>query len=110
MAPGRKRKPTKTRQKSRVVVTYRDIEDPSCEELALARQAIDSVQSASVVSEIPGAIQVDVSKRDASKLRDRIETLKSWELAEEGIAQMPDAQQSPSPDRKAGVPKPNRSK
>jgi hypothetical protein len=95
MSPPRKKKIGKAKagtkhSKLRVLVNYRDPSDPSGEEILQAHHAIHSIDSATVVAEIPGTIQIDVDSADADALRSHIQQLKSWDLSEEGIAHLPD--------------------
>jgi len=69
-------------------VNFAKVADPSSKEYAEARAAIDAVDSAKVLNEMPGTIHVEVADADAPRLKQSFDHVHDWDVADEGMASL----------------------
>ncbi len=73
----------------RILVNFKQAQDPSAEQVALVREAIAASGGARVLDEFPGTIQLEVAEDDAPALSERVAKLEHWDLVDEGLVEMP---------------------
>lgn len=79
----------KKRNAARRLLLFREINDPSRKQLVRAKRVIDKAPGVEVVSEISGTLEISVEPGHEADLDQAVASLESWDLVEEGVAQMP---------------------
>jgi hypothetical protein len=78
-----------SRKKSRLLLTFREVADPSHSQIERAKRALKQIPGTAVVGQIPGTFRISVEPGREPDLRRVIKSLDHWELVEEGFAEMP---------------------
>lgn len=82
--------PRKARpEPKRLWISFRSMSDPTSADLRRLRKAVAEVPGVSIVGEFSGALGLTVAPSAEAALHQRLSRFKKWEVAEEGLAEMP---------------------